>query len=158
MKYNGPPGLWPFGIESGNGRDLYFSKLNMSWMQEDVKHWGYGHILGWLLSYTIHDYHIVIDGLDIFYPPYPSQLVVDVHQNVKHVFGVCVFCPHFDILWLDIILHSVLSCRGFYFPKLNMSWIQEDAKHWGYGHYLVEQVKNNIDWVDIRAKSKSILT
>jgi hypothetical protein len=37
---------------------------------------------------------MVIDGLDIFYPPYPSQLVVDVYQNVKHVFGVCIFCPH----------------------------------------------------------------
>ena len=34
---------------------------------------------------------MVIDGLDIFYPPYPSQLVVDVYQNVKHVFGVCIF-------------------------------------------------------------------
>jgi hypothetical protein len=41
-------------------------------------------------------YHLmVIDDLDIFYPPYPSQLVVDVNQNVKYVFGVCIFCPHF---------------------------------------------------------------
>jgi hypothetical protein len=38
-----------------------------------------------MLSYTIHDYHMIIDGLDIFYPPYPSQLVVDVYQNVKHI-------------------------------------------------------------------------
>jgi hypothetical protein len=60
---------------------------------------------------------MVIDVLDIFYPPYPSQLVVDVYQNVKHVFGVCIFCPHFDILWFDIILHSVHSCRGFLLPK-----------------------------------------
>jgi hypothetical protein len=38
---------------------------------------------------------------------------------VKYVFGVCIFCPHFDILWFDIILHSVHSCRGFFSPKLN---------------------------------------
>ena len=39
MKYNGPPGLWPLGMESedlffGNGRGFYFPKLNMSWMQD----------------------------------------------------------------------------------------------------------------------------
>jgi hypothetical protein len=93
-------------------------------------------------------------GLDILYPPYPSQLVVDVYQNVKHVFGVCIFCPHFDILWFDIILHSVHSCRGFYFPKLNMSWMQEDVKHCGYGHYVLYTVSRvdplcvDIKWSD----------
>ena len=84
---------------------------------------------------------MVIDGLDIFYPPYPYQFVVDVYQNVKHVFGVCIYCPHFDILWFDIILHSVHSCRGFYFPKLNMSWMQEDVKHWGYGQLALLRKK-----------------
>ena len=69
------------------------------------------------MFYTIHDYHMVIDGLDIFYPPYPSQLVVDVYQNAKHVFGVGIFCPHVDTLWFDIILHSVHSCRGFLLLK-----------------------------------------
>jgi hypothetical protein len=47
---------------------------------------------------------MVIDGLAIFFPPYPSQLVVGVYQNVKHVFGVCISCPHFDIFGL------ILSC------------------------------------------------
>ena len=40
---------WPVAIRdrirrsfSGNGRGFYFPNLNMSWMQEDAKHWGYG--------------------------------------------------------------------------------------------------------------------
>ena len=107
----------------GNGKWIWSIESKSKWFNGDNR-------LGWLFSYTIHDYHMVIDDLDIFYPPYPSQLVVDVYQNVKHVFGVCIFCPHFDI-----ILHSVHSCRGFYFPKLNISWMQEDVKHWRYGHY-----------------------
>ena len=69
----------------------------------------------------IHDYHMVNDGLAIFCPPYPSQLVVGVYQHVKHVLGVCISCPHFDILWFDIILHSVHSCSGVYFQILSMS-------------------------------------
>ena len=39
MKYKGPHGLWPLGIESGDpfsetAEVFYFPKLNMSWMQK----------------------------------------------------------------------------------------------------------------------------
>ena len=69
---------------------------------------------------------MVIVGLDVFYLPYPSQLVVDVYQNVKHVFGVCIFCPHFDILWFDIISPLL---QWFLLPKTKHELNAEDIKH-----------------------------
>ena len=87
---------WPVAIRdrirrplSGNGRGFYFPKLYMSWMQEDVKHWGYGHNL--IGVYLGQKYMFVWNLSSSSYPSfYPYVLNILFHLIFLYIFFIII--------------------------------------------------------------------